>query len=451
MEESAGKKSPTEEKELKEKLSKAQQEIERLKKENDTLKSEVEKLKQELSSKAKPKWVKPNLNKGKKKGKKKLGPKVGHKVNPRKPVDKEPDRELVWIPESCSKGHGNLPFPTKWHEHTQIDIPVHHETIVTLHKVGWSYCSCCGKYVAAKDEKLSYSKYGPNLHAYVVYLKLRLGMTYGKIQELLMEQYQLKISTGVLSEIVQRCGKKMNGDYEKLLQGLKNQTYLHADETGWRNGGNNEWLWSFSNDKVSVYTIVPSRGQKVVQAILGDSYNGILISDFYAAYNKIYCDKQKCWTHLLRDLHVLREKVPKDEEVKYFKMRMKILFERACNLKEEHLLGIDVDSKIHRLETDTIILMSKKFQNKKLQTLIKRMTKYYCELYTFIKKDIPPTNNPAEREIRPAVLMRKTSYCNRSEQGKKNQAILMSLINTCRKNNTNFMNYAANKLSNTGI
>src|SRR5208282_1039872 len=155
--------------------------------------------------------------------------------------------------------------------------PVHHQTIVTKHVVGWSYCKGCKKYHSAVHEKLSYSKYGPNLHSYVTYLKFDLGMTLGKIQRLLNEQYQLKISTGVLSEMISRCGKRFKAEYEEIKTNLRKTDHLHGDETGWRNGGNNEWLWSFSNDKISVYVIVPSRAQKVVKDVLGDSYGGILV------------------------------------------------------------------------------------------------------------------------------------------------------------------------------
>jgi hypothetical protein len=277
-------------------------------------------------------------------------------------------------------------------------------------------------------------------------LKFDLGLTLGKIRRLLIDQYNLKISTGVLSEMVSRVARKFKSEYQDMKTNLKNTSHLHGDETGWRNGGNNEWLWSFSNDTVSVYTIVPSRAQKVVKDILGDSYGGVLITDFYGAYNKIICEKQKCWTHLLRELHVLKEKKPDDIEVEYFSTRLKRFFERACDLRERHIKGEDIDSQIKRLETDTIQFLSKTFQDKKLQTLVKRMTKYYCELYTFIKKNVDPTNNNAEREIRPAVLMRKTSYCNRSDAGRDNQAILMSIIATSKKKNRNFLNYASGRL-----
>lgn len=85
---------------------------------------------------------------------------------------------------------------------------------------------------------------------------------------------------------------------------------LHADETGWRLDGVNAWLWSFSNQDVSVYTIDPTRSQGVVEEILGEVFNGVLCSDFYGAYHKIESAKQKYWAHILRDLKNLREKEP---------------------------------------------------------------------------------------------------------------------------------------------
>lgn len=121
------------------------------------------------------------------------------------------------------------------------------------------------------------------------------------------------------------------------------------------------------------------------------------------------------------------------------------------SLRKKYLEKEDIESDLKRLETNTITFLSKRFEHKKLETLVKRMTKYYFELYTFIKAPVPATNNPAEREIRPAVLMRKTSYCNRSERGKQSQAILMSVIATSKRNNRNFMTYASEKLRNTGI
>jgi len=159
MEDTSEKKQEKFEKELRrkdEEITRLREENEQLKKKTEILEKTKKDLEEEIKQLKKPKWAKPNLNKGKnKEEKKKLGPKVGHEANPRKPINKKPDQEVAWVPELCLEGHGPLPFPTKWHSHTQIDIPVHHQFIVTKHDVGWSWCSGCKKYHGALHEKLS--------------------------------------------------------------------------------------------------------------------------------------------------------------------------------------------------------------------------------------------------------------------------------------------------------
>ena len=97
--------------------------------------------------------------------------------------------------------------------------------------------------------------------------------------------------------------------------------------------------------------------------------------------------------------------------------------------------------------SDTANFVHRKFKNSDLQTLAKRMIKYRSEMYTFIEHNLEPTNNSAEREVRPAVLMRKTSYGNRSKNGSESQAALMSMIRTAHKKGQNFCKMATEHLS----
>ena len=115
------------------------------------------------------------------------------------------------------------------------------------------------------------------------YWKFHLGLTLGKIQTLLAAQYQLELSTGQLSELLARVGQYVEGAYQDLKISLRDQDYLRADETGWREDGDNRWLWSYANEDVSFYHIDPSRGQKVVDKLLGKTFGGTLLSDFYSA------------------------------------------------------------------------------------------------------------------------------------------------------------------------
>jgi len=176
---------------------------------------------------------------------------------------------------------------------------------------------------------------------------------------------------------------------------------------------------------MSVYVIDRSRGRKVVRDVLGKSYTGVLHTDFYGSYNEIECEKQKCWAHLLR---------------------LKTFFARGVALRDSKIQSEDIKKSLARLVSDTQNFMFRRFRHPKLKTLAKRMIKFRANLYTFVEHGNEPTNNNAEREIRPAVLMRKTSYGNRSTSGASNQAILMSIIRTCHKQNINFVNFATNHL-----
>ena len=320
-------------KQLEESLHERDSEIGKLRKENERLKKENEKLKKELAATRKPpKWAKANKPENRKK--KKLGPKLGHKPNIRK-RPKNIDETVVVFPEGCPLWHSSLPFPSdsRWHSHVQMDLPAPGKIHVTEFIVGSSYCKKCRKYHFASG-RVSGSQYGPRLHATVAYWKFELGLTLGKIQKLLKSQYSLEVSTGQLSEIVSRAAKEFSSTYDDLKTGLREQTHLHVDETGWRIEGKNAWLWSFSNNDMSVFTIDSSRGQGVVEEILGEVFSGVLCTDFYGAYHKIVCEKQKCWAHILRDLHNLREKYPKNLEVQYFASRLKSFFDRGKRLRQ---------------------------------------------------------------------------------------------------------------------
>jgi len=269
-----------------------------------------------------------------------------------------------------------------------------------------------------------------------------MGMTLGKIQSFIREQYCLEISTGELSEMIKRVASRYEAAWQDIKTSLLEQPHLYADETGWRIDGDNGWLWSFANKDLSFYIIDRSRGQHVVNEVLGETYNGVLITDFYGAYNAIDCDKQKCWVHLCRDLKELKEKFLKNREIEVFADRIKAFYNRAIKLQASFKDGQNIEKQLERLKNDTLRWAGRKHRHKDLKRLAKRIHKYRGELYTFIKSGADPTNNFGEREIRPAVLMRKTSYCNRSENGAKNQSILMSVIRSVEKQGLNFVESA---------
>ncbi len=428
-------------------ISSDQKEIERLRKIIERQSDKIEKLEDEIKSfRGIPEWVKPNIENPADSKKKKRGPKRGHKPHVRKrPEQSEIDFDLHIMPKVCSDCESPLPAPHKFHSHVQIDIPEITRPVVTEFHVGWAWCKCCQAEKSC-NFKLSGSLYGPRLHALVTYLKFDQGLTLGKISNLLHQMYGLEMSTGVLSGMISRTGRDFAPVCDQLKSSLLDDKALHADETGWRVDGKNKWLWSFSSQTTSYYTIVSSRGQKVVEKTLGKCFDGTLISDFYGGYHRIKSQKQRCWAHIMRDVKELRKEFPKDAQILFFKRRLKSMFDRGVKLRDEKIAGKDISKKLCRLKNDYHNLSMMKAKKYYLKTLCKRLIKFRGEMLTFIEAGCEPTNNNAEREIRPAVLMRKTSYQNASSDGADTQAIMMSVIRTAKKRNVNFIEMATTYL-----
>ncbi len=166
---------------------------------------------------------------------------------------------------------------------------------------------------------------------------------------------------------------------------------------------------------------------------LGEIFAGTLISDFFGAYNIIKAvAKQKCLVHLFRELEKFKIGICKEWDK--FCEKLKTLLKDAIQLKKQ---WDDLDEQEYaRQKTKLYERLEKlydkeKYNNKECRRIAKRLFKYRDEIFTFLEqKEVPYENNYAERQIRPAVIMRKNSYCNRSENGAKTQSILMSIFQT---------------------
>jgi hypothetical protein len=228
--------------------------------------------------------------------------------------------------------------------------------------------------------------------------------------------------------------------YSELLEELKKSPFIHADETGWRLEGKNHWLWKFSNKKICYSHIDKGRGQKVVEDILGKDYDGVLISDFLSAYNKIHAKaKQRCLVHILRDLKKVAGYWHSDKEVLRYCRRLKKIMEDAIALYKGYL-GKEWDeiyyTKRARLN-DSLKDFSFPNPNKRiLKRFANRLERHKGEILTFLYiKDIDPHNNHAEQQIRPDVIFRKITFGNRSLTGAENHTVLTTILQTAKLNN----------------
>ena len=364
------------------------------------------------------------------KRKKKPGRKNGHggisRMRPEK-VDDFKEHRL----KHCPDCHGPLKGAVKSYQRYVEDIPPV-EPVVTEHTVYGYWCSECKKIVFPKvTEALPNAMIGLRVVVFTAWLHYLIGISVNNVVKLLNAVSGFNLTPGGLTQAWTRLAVLLEPLYDNVGQKVAKSAVLNADETGWRLNGITHWLWCFTTQKMCYYLITKSRGSPVVKEVLGTLFKGILICDFWGAYNKISAlAKQRCFYHLFTELRKV-DKHNSSDQWKFFRKKLLRLLKDAIRLSEKKaLLGASDYVRLNkRLSTRLDQFVNAPYEDKDAKRLIKRLKRHRDELFTFLKYEgVSPYNNHAEQQMRKPVLTRKVSQQNRSEQGAKTQAILMTLF-----------------------
>ena len=384
----------------------------------------------------KPTYQKPNVSRRRKKP----GRKAGHPGSRREPPARIDQRETHRA-EVCPDCGGPLNRCSETRTRYTEDIP-EVQPVVTEHTIHRDWCPQCRRKVEpVVTTALPGATLGNRLLVLTAWLHYALGNTLGQIGEVLNFHLQLPVSSGGLIQMWRRLAAILYEWYEQIRQEALNSAVLHADESGWRVNGKTHWLWCFANDDLSYFLIDRSRGHPALLKFFTQEFGGVLVSDFWAAYNAVVCAlRQKCLVHLLRDLeHVEKYKSPSAHWPEFAKLLRRLLGDaiRLWRLRAD-LPAETYASRRKRLTARLDELIDTPWEDSQARRLIKRLRRHRLELFTFLDQPgVPFENNLAERSIRPAVIIRKNSYGNRSVQGADVQAILMSVFFTLKKRGHN--------------
>lgn len=284
-------------KKLYQRLLELEKENERLKEENAYLKFQMEELR---AKRYKSKKEKPPEDETPKPPPKKKGGLFGHagffRKKPKR-IDRVEEVRLDKCP-ICGNTHLSECKDTEVHIQEDIILP---KTETTLYKKYRYYCKHCKRVVSGRGKtELPKGNIGPVAKSLAVFFKYAVKISDNDIVNIFDKAFGLAIKPSSVVGFRDQLKNQAQDTYQQLLAALKSSDFIHADETGWGLMG---WLWKFSNKNISITHIDKSRGQRVVEHILGKDYEGILISDFLSACNKITTKaKQRCLIHLLRDL-----------------------------------------------------------------------------------------------------------------------------------------------------
>jgi transposase len=345
----------------------------------------------------------------------------------------------------------------KTHQHFEVDIPAV-QPCITRYVTHSGYCLHCRVRVRSRHpEQISQATgaagvaMGPRAKALAADLKHRLGVPYGKIEELFEVAFGLPCSRGGLCQADARLAQQARPLYDELIELLRHSAQVHADETGWRIGTLSAWLWVFTNRQLTVYTVQSGRGHarshEVVIEILGEEFAGTLISDCFTAYDHQKLAgwlKQKCVAHLLKDLSQME--AAKSGPAVCFARQVSAVLRDALALRDQKqtLAATEFSTQAQQLEAqlDGLIEERRRLSDADNRRFAKRLRKQRAHLLRFLYDEgTDATNNQAERMLRPAVITRKTGGCNRSAQGAQTHAILASVLVTCNQQKLSLLDF----------
>src|SRR6516165_7233777 len=384
-----------------------------------------------------PPYVKPP---GKRRAKAK-GAKPGHPGHRRPPptrIDRREDHTL----SACPECHGPVRPCRSSRIRVIEDIPADITPVVTEHTIHRYWCPQCRDTVEpVVPDALPGSTIGLRVVVLSAWLHYLLGTTLAQIIDVFNFHLQFKLSSGGLVQIWHRLREVLLAWYLEIQAQALDSAVLHADETGWRVNGKTYWLWCFTSQTVTYYMIDRRRGSPALKKFFKKEFAGVLVTDFWGAYNAVVCArKQKCLPHLLRDLKRTQHYHNPGDDWPAFSKQLKRLIRDSIRLSKRRgeLPAARFASRRQRLQQRLHDLLAQEWKQRHARRLVKRLQRHEAELLTFLDHpDVPSDNNHAERQIRPAVIVRKNIYANGSEEGAQTQAVLMSVFRTLKQRGHN--------------
>jgi hypothetical protein len=333
------------------------------------------------------------------------------------------------------------------YDHTQEDIVLVPRTRVTRFEHEQCWCPRCRRavYQAAEGE-LRGCQIGPVTRAVAIHLRYQLQIPYRKVQQVLRDLFGMPLVPASALAFDRQATTLGRPLYEELKAMLQSSAVVHADETTWREDGQGGYVWYGGNRDLAVYQITADRSSESAVRLLGEEFDGTLVSDDYAAYNATHPKyRQTCWRHLAtKSKEVLQQIELTDPPIQVpmsvaFCTKLKKFASKLCDLgrqmRQKKLSLSRATALIPSLQRQLERFASQELDHPAAETLRERvMVKDQDKLFTFLRiRGVEPTNNHAERSVRFLVIMRKICFGTRSEAGSESHSVLPSLLQTAKQ------------------
>ena len=303
-------------------------------------------------------------------------------------------------------------------------------------------CQVCGGTFFPEGPCRTHSKFGPEVMAYAVYQNVGLRLPQEGVDRSMNKLFNLHLPRGTTSHFKAKAAKTYEEAYNALLKRLCRGRLLHADETKVSVKGHDGFVWIFANLEEVAYVYSETREGDLVQTLLKD-FTGVLVSDYYAAYDSIECPKQKCLIHLIRDLNDDILKHPYDEELK----RLALAFARLVKPMVETVDRHGLKTRFLRKHLVSVERFYRQLSDIPLRSEVAvklrgRFRKNRDTLFTFLNYDgVPWNNNNAEHAVKAFATLRRVIGGVTTERGIRDYLVLLSICETCKYRELDFLDF----------
>ena len=265
-------------------------------------------------------------------------------------------------------------------------------------------------------------------------------------QRVLDDLFGLTMSLGTISHVEATTARVLTKPVAQARAYVQEQASAHLDETGWRQGGSRAWLWVAVTSGATVFLVRLSRSGRVARELLGKTFNGILVTERFSAYNWYAVRwRQLCWAHLLRDMEAMIGRGGGSEEIDLaLRRQARQMFRWWHRVREGTLKRASFRSSMSPLrhEVERLLEAGSRCGVSKTAGVCRDILKRRQALWTFVHLEgVEPTNHAAERAIRPGVLWRKGSFGTHSAQGSRFVEAMMTVVATLKQQQRHPLDY----------
>ena len=366
------------------------------------------------------------------------------KVGGRSKLPPRPDKIAYFElnrPRQCPRCGGREIWKTRCHERTVIDIVFSKRgsrRLITKQIIQRYKCTACLKEMGIPRQK---TRIGSGLRAYIIYLLIAMRLSNLQISHHLDDVFGIVISDTTVHWVKSTTAMELEPLYNRILKSIASGSLVHVDETTGVVFGGGHYVWVFANWDTVAYVYSAGRDARILKEILAE-FHGVLISDFYGAYDSVECTQQRCLIHLMRDINEAMTKAPFNNELTDMGSAFGTLLRSIVDTIDRRGLKRRFLGK-YKKEADKFMLVigKSRYVSEAAQALQKRFVKNGDRLFTFLEHDdVPWNNNNAEHAVRAFTRVRN-SMSTSTAKGTKEYAILLSIQQTLKYRDIDFLKF----------